>query len=81
MNQTSNIYEIRIEGLVDGLWAEWFDGMAISYENDQVTVLMGKIPDQAALHGVLGRVCDLGLTLISVRRVEGIHQDYPAWGE
>ena len=81
MKETSIIYEIRVEGLVDSLWADWYDGMAISYENDLETVLIGKLPDQAALHGVLGRICDLGLTLISVKRVEGIQQGYTAQGD
>ena len=81
MKETSIIYEIRVEGLVDGLWADWFDGMAISYENDKETILMGKLPDQPALHGVLSRICNLGLTLISVKRVEGVHQDNTAQGD
>ena len=64
------IYEIRIEGLVDALWAEWFDNMKISYVNGSETILIGELPDQSALHGVLERIRDLGLNLISVRRVE-----------
>ncbi len=63
-------YEIRIEGLIDGLWTEWFDGMTITHDGDLETILIGKLPDQAALHGVLARIRDLGLNLISVRRVD-----------
>ncbi len=63
-------YEIRIEGLIDGLWTEWFDGMTITHDDDQETILIGELSDQAALHGVLDRIRDLGLNLISVRRVD-----------
>ena len=62
-------YEIRIEGLVDGRWTEWFDGMTITHESSE-TILIGELQDQSALHGVLDRVRDLGLNLISVRRID-----------
>lgn len=64
-------YEIRVEGLIDGLWAEWFGGMTITYENSSETILAGDLPDQTALHGVLDRIRDLGLNLISVKRIDG----------
>jgi hypothetical protein len=63
------IYEIRVEGLVDSLWAEWFDGMAITYAYGKETILTGELQDQTALHGVLGRIRDLGINLVSVRRL------------
>ena len=63
-------YEIKIESLVDGLWTEWFDGMTITHEDDSETILIGELQDQSALHGVLDRIRDLGLNLISVRRVD-----------
>ena len=63
-------YEIRIEGLVDGLWKEWFDGMTITHDDRAETILIGELQDQSALHGVLDRIRDLGLNLISVRRVD-----------
>ena len=63
-------YEIKVEGLIDLRWAEWFGGMSITYVNGTETVLIGKIQDQTALHGVLERIRDLGLNLISVRRVD-----------
>ena len=60
------IYQIRIAGLLDSSWTEWFDGLAITYIADDVTLLTGPLPDQAALHGVLNKIRDLGLTLLSV---------------
>lgn len=62
----SNRYEIRIRGTLSPEWTEWFDGMEIRQEADGGTVLAGSVPDQAALHGLLARVRDLNLTLISV---------------
>lgn len=70
MKESQMHYEIRVEGLIDGLWAEWFGGMTITYENSSETMLVGELPDQTALHGVLERVRDLGLNLISVKRME-----------
>ena len=62
-------YEIRIAGQLDPRWAEWFDGLTLSYASG-TTVLMGAIADQAALHGLLQRVRDLGLPLVSVTRLD-----------
>jgi hypothetical protein len=69
MKSSSFTYEIKVEGLIDHRWAEWFCGMSITYVNETETVLIGEIQDQTALHGVLERIRDLGLNLISVRRV------------
>jgi hypothetical protein len=63
-------YEIRLTGRLDAHWAAWFDGLTVSHETDGTTVISGPIADQAALHGVLQRVRDLGLPLVSVTRVE-----------
>ena len=63
-------YEIRVEGVLDEHWSDWFDGMQITSEPDDVTVIAGPVTDQAALHGLLIRIRDLGLQLISVRRDE-----------
>jgi hypothetical protein len=63
---TSRTYQIHINGLLDATWSDWFDGLTITHEEDEVTVLAGPLPDQAALHGVLNKIRDLGLTLISV---------------
>jgi hypothetical protein len=62
-------YEIRLKGHLDGRWAAWFDGLSLSRESDGTTLLTGSIPDQAALHGLLQRVRDTGLSLVSVSRL------------
>jgi hypothetical protein len=62
-------YEIRVEGILDECWAAWFDGLQVTSQADGVTTIAGAVVDQAALHGVLAKVRDLGLPLISVRRV------------
>jgi len=64
------LYEIRLAGHLDPRWAKWFDGLAVTRHADGSTVISGPIPDQAALHGVLQRVRDLGLTLVSVTQPE-----------
>jgi hypothetical protein len=61
-------YEIRAEGVLDERWSAWFDGLAVTSDGD-VTTITGPVADQSALHGVLAKVHDLGLTLISVRRI------------
>lgn len=63
----SGWYEIRLKGRLDDRWAAWFEGLSIESAPDGVTVLRGHIPDQAALHGVLARLRDLGIPLISVQ--------------
>jgi hypothetical protein len=61
-------YEVRVEGVLDGRWSEWFGGLQVSNEGGQ-TILSGTLRDQSALHGVLDQVGDLGLTVITVRRL------------
>jgi hypothetical protein len=61
-------YEIRLTGHLDAHWIAWFDGLAVTRQGDGTTVISGVIVDQAALHGVLQRVRDLGLPLVSVIR-------------
>ena len=61
-------YEIRVEGVLDSRWAAWFDGLQISGQ-DEETVICGLLADQSVLHGLLAKVRDLGLCLISVRRL------------
>ena len=62
------IYEIRVQGRLDQRWSTWFDGLTISYEGDDTTVLYGPIIDEAALHGILIKVRDLALPLLAVSR-------------
>ena len=64
------IYQIRIKGLLDRQWTDWFGGMTISPTEDGDTLLTGPVEDQAALHGLLKKVRDLGMPLISVAPVE-----------
>ena len=61
-------YEIQIKGHLNARWADWFDGLTLTHESDGTTVLSGSVVDQAALHGLLGKVRDLGLPLIAVQR-------------
>jgi hypothetical protein len=63
-------YEIRIKGHLDDKWVDWFEGLTIKLEEDGTTLLTGQVIDQAALHGLLKKVRDLGLPLISVSPVE-----------
>jgi hypothetical protein len=63
-------YEIRLKGRLDARWSAWFDGMRLSYESDGTTIIYGPVVDQAALHGLLQKVRDVGLPLISVIHVE-----------
>ena len=64
------IYQIRIEGHLDQQWEDWFEGLTITLEEDGDTLLTGPVIDQAALHGLLKKVRDLGLPLLSVNPVE-----------
>lgn len=66
---TAPIYEIKIKGHLDDRWADWFEDLTFTHESDGTTTLYGPIADQAALHGVLNGIRDLGLTLISVHRM------------
>jgi len=61
-------YEIRIRGQLDTQWSDWFEGFALTVSDDQ-TILTGRISDQAALHGLLRRIGNLGLTLVSVTQL------------
>jgi len=65
------IYCIKVRGTLDRKWSDWFDGFDIRYEVDDETLLIGAVRDQAALHGVLAKIRDLGLPLLMVQRLEG----------
>jgi len=62
-------YEIRIKGHLDDRWAAWFGGLTLTREDNGETLLTGPVVDQAALHGLLRKVRDLGMPLLSVTRV------------
>jgi hypothetical protein len=63
-------YEIRLLGHLDRQWTDWFGGMTITHEKDGTTLLSGPVADQAALHGLLKKVRDLGMPLVSVSPIE-----------
>jgi hypothetical protein len=66
----SHVYQIRIKGHIGPQWRDWFEGLSINLEENGETLLTGLVADQAALHGLLKRVRDLGLPLLSVNPVE-----------
>jgi hypothetical protein len=65
----AGLYEIRIKGHLDDQWSDWFGGLTITLEEDGNTLLTGRVIDQAALHGLLKKVRDLGMPLVSVNFV------------
>ena len=65
------IYQIRIKGFLDRQWTDWFGGMTISPTEDGDTLLTGPVEDQAALHGLLRKVRDSGMSLVSVGPAQG----------
>jgi hypothetical protein len=70
-------FQIRIKGHLGDDWTDWFGGMTITLEENGDTLLTGPVPDQAALFGLLRRVRDLGMQLISINRVDTGTQDRP----
>ena len=64
------VYQIRIKGHLGRQWTDWFGGLSITLEENGDTLLTGPVVDQAALHGLLKKVRDLGMTLLSVNRVK-----------
>jgi hypothetical protein len=64
-------YELRVQGVLDPRWSAWFDGLTVTSEPDGATTLIaGPVIDQAALHGLLAKIRDLGLPLLEVRRLD-----------
>ena len=68
-----DMYRFRVGGHLDDHWSDWFGGLAVHLQEDGTTVLIGPVVDQAALHGVINRIRDLGLSLLSVSRVIDPH--------
>ena len=75
---TSDGYEIRLPGPPRRPWSDWFEGFTLTSEGDGTTTLTGAAIDQAALHGLLRRVADLGVTLISVHPIDSDRHNNPA---
>lgn len=73
----SQWYEIRLRGQLDARWVAWFDGLCLTRDGDGTTRLRGPVVDQAALHGLLQRVRDLGLPLLAVTQIEPDRADEP----
>jgi hypothetical protein len=65
-----DLYEIRVRGVLDSSWSAWFDGLQVTSDQAGLTRITGPVVDQAALHGLLAKVRDLGLALESVRRID-----------
>jgi len=63
------LHEIRVQGHLDRRWTDWLEDMTVTHENDGTTTLTGPLADQAALHGVLNKIRDLALPIVSVRRI------------
>jgi hypothetical protein len=70
-------YEIRVKGHLSSRWAAWFDGLTLTRAGDGTTLIHGPVVDQAALYGLLAKVRDVGLPLISVTQVEPDHPGEP----
>jgi len=70
-------YEIRVKGHLGSRWAAWFDGLTLTNESDGTTLIRGQVVDQAALYGLLQKIRDMGLPLVSVTQVEPDQPDVP----
>jgi hypothetical protein len=71
------VYQIMIKGHLDHQWTDWFEGLTITLDDDGNTLLSGPVVDQAALHGLLKKVRDLGMPLVSVNRMKPDQADSP----
>ena len=65
-------YEIKVKGILDPYWSAWFTGLKLSHMEGGITMLSGRLEDQCALYGLLARIRDLNLTLVSVTRVDAV---------
>jgi hypothetical protein len=70
-------YEIRLQGHLDSRWAAWFDGLSLTNESDGTTIIHSPVADQAALYGLLQKVRDIGLPLVSVTQVQPDQPECP----
>jgi hypothetical protein len=73
----ASLYEIHLKGHLDARWSDWFDGLSFIHTNDGTTIISGPVTDQAALHGLLAKVRDLGLPLVSVIHVQPEQANVP----
>jgi hypothetical protein len=71
------IYEIRVQGYLSDQWSAWFDGLALQHETSGETTLTGLLPDQAALFGVLAKIHNLNLVLVSITRLSSSETKIP----
>jgi hypothetical protein len=71
------VYQIRIKGHLSQKWTDWFGGLSIAVDEEGDTILTGLVADQAALHGLLRKVCNLGMPLLSVIGIETDQPDVP----
>ena len=69
------VYQIRVKGHLGSQWTDWFGGLTVTLEDNGETLLTGPVVDQAALHGLLKKVRDLGMPLVSVNRVKPVQAD------
>jgi hypothetical protein len=68
-------YQVRVKGRIDDRWSDWFDEFAVIAQPDGETLLTGQVEDQAALHGLLAKIRDLGLPLISINEIDDQNQE------
>lgn len=68
-------YQIKVKGHLEDHWSDWLGGLAISHEADGHTLLTGVVPDQAALHGILAQIRDLGLTLVAINSQKTVAEE------
>jgi hypothetical protein len=73
----STVYQIRVKGILDPTWSDWFDGFTITTTDDE-TELTGLVADQAALHGILTKLNDLGLAIVSMTQAGGEPKPAPS---
>jgi hypothetical protein len=68
---SASTYEVRVDGHLDDHWSDWLGGLAITHHDDGTSTLTGAVADQAQLHGILAALRDVGVTLLSLRTVDG----------